>query len=95
MPDVLSPELLRKLHAHWRAVNYLSVGQICLQDNPLLESPLRPQHIKSRLLGHWGTTSGLNLLYVHLSRLIKDNAGEPLPFRSACCSLAPSSASVR
>jgi xylulose-5-phosphate/fructose-6-phosphate phosphoketolase len=73
MPDVLSPELLRKMHAYWRAANYLSVGQIYLQDNPLLETPLRLEHIKPRLLGHWGTTSGLNFLYVHLNRLIKDN----------------------
>ena len=73
MPDVLSPELLRKMHAYWRAANYLSVGQIYLQDNPLLETPLRLEHIKPRLLGHWGTTTGLNFLYVHLNRLIKDN----------------------
>jgi xylulose-5-phosphate/fructose-6-phosphate phosphoketolase len=73
MSDVLSPELLRKMHAYWRAANYLSVGQIYLQDNPLLEIPLRLEHIKPRLLGHWGTTSGLNFLYVHLNRLIKDN----------------------
>src|SRR3981081_1992943 len=70
MPDPLSPDLLRKMHA---ASNYLSVGQIYLQDNPLLESPLRLEHIKSRLLGHWGTTPGLNFLYVHLNRLIKEN----------------------
>src|ERR1700704_6022833 len=73
MPDSLSPDLLRKMHAYWRAANYLSVGQIYLQDNPLLESPLRLEHIKPRLLGHWGTTPGLNFLYVHLNRLIKDN----------------------
>ena len=73
MHDVLSPELLRKMHAYWRAANYLSVGQIYLQDNPLLETPLRPEHVKPRLLGHWGTTPGLNFLYVHLNRLIKDN----------------------
>jgi xylulose-5-phosphate/fructose-6-phosphate phosphoketolase len=64
MPDPLSPDMLRKMHAYWRAANYLSVGQIYLQDNPLLESPLRLEHIKSRLLGHWGTTPGLNFLYV-------------------------------
>src|SRR6202022_3615107 len=58
MPD-LSPDLLRKMHAYWRAANYLSVGQIYLQDNPLLESPLRLEHIKPRLLGHWGTTPGI------------------------------------
>jgi xylulose-5-phosphate/fructose-6-phosphate phosphoketolase len=72
-PESLSPELLRKMHAYWRAANYLSVGQIYLQDNPLLETPLKLEHIKPRLLGHWGTTTGLNFLYVHLNRLIKDN----------------------
>ena len=70
MSDPLSPELLQKMHAYWRAANYLSVGQIYLQDNPLLESPLTIGHIKPRLLGHWGTTPGLNFLYVHLNRLI-------------------------
>jgi len=73
MPDTLSPDLLQKMHAYWRAANYLSVGQIYLQDNPLLDQPLRRDHIKPRLLGHWGTTPGLNMLYVHLNRLIKDN----------------------
>src|ERR1700694_3372289 len=73
MSDCLSPDLLRKMHAYWRASNYISVGQIYLQDNPLLESPLRLEHIKPRLLGHWGTTPGLNFLYVHLNRLIKEN----------------------
>jgi xylulose-5-phosphate/fructose-6-phosphate phosphoketolase len=73
MPDSLSPDLLRKMHAYWRAANYLSVGQIYLQDNPLLETALQLEHIKPRLLGHWGTTTGLNFLYVHLNRLIKDN----------------------
>ena len=71
--DPLSAELLQKMHAYWRAANYLSVGQIYLQDNPLLESPLTLEHIKPRLLGHWGTTPGLNFLYVHLNRLIKEN----------------------
>ena len=66
-------ELLEKMDAYWRAANYLSVGQIYLQDNPLLESPLKLEHIKPRLLGHWGTTPGLNFLYVHLNRLIKEN----------------------
>ena len=61
------------MHAYWRAANYLSVGQIYLQDNPLLETALKLEHIKPRLLGHWGTTTGLNFLYVHLNRLIKDN----------------------
>jgi len=73
MPDSLSPDLLRKMHAYWRAANYLSVGQIYLRDNPLLEAPLELEHVKPRLLGHWGTTTGLNFLYVHLNRLIKDN----------------------
>ena len=73
MPDTLSPDLLQKMHAYWRAANYLSVGQIYLKDNPLLEVPLKLEHIKPRLLGHWGTTPGLNFLYVHLNRLIKEN----------------------
>ena len=67
----MSPEELRKVHAYWRAANYLSVGQIYLLSNPLLREPLRLQHIKPRLLGHWGTTPGLNFIYVHLNRLIK------------------------
>ena len=69
--DALSPSELALLHAYWRATNYLSVGQIYLLDNPLLKEPLRLEHIKPRLLGHWGTTPGLNLIYVHLNRLIK------------------------
>jgi xylulose-5-phosphate/fructose-6-phosphate phosphoketolase len=73
MSNPLSPDLLNKMHAYWRAANYLSVGQIYLQDNPLLELPLTLEHIKPRLLGHWGTTTGLNFLYVHLNRLIKNN----------------------
>ena len=67
----LSAELLEHMHAYWRAANYLSVGQIYLQDNPLLEAPLELKHIKPRLLGHWGTTPGLNFIYVHLNRLIR------------------------
>src|SRR5580693_8570398 len=66
----LSPQQLEKMDAYWRASNYLSIGQIYLQDNPLLEEPLRREHIKPRLLGHWGTTTGLNFIYVHLNRLI-------------------------
>jgi xylulose-5-phosphate/fructose-6-phosphate phosphoketolase len=66
----LNPDLLRKLDAYWRAANYLSVGQIYLYDNPLLKQPLTPAHIKPRLLGHWGTTPGLNFIYVHLNRVI-------------------------
>jgi xylulose-5-phosphate/fructose-6-phosphate phosphoketolase len=73
MPDTLSPDMLQKMDAYWRAANYLTVGQIYLQDNPLLETPLRLEHIKTRLLGHWGTTTGLNFIYVHLNRLIKEN----------------------
>ncbi len=73
MPDTLSSDLLRKMNAYWQAANYLSVGQIYLQDNPLLDVPLTLEHLKPRLLGHWGTTTGLNFLYVHLNRLIKDN----------------------
>ncbi|WP_460849969.1 phosphoketolase family protein, partial [Phytohabitans suffuscus] len=60
-----------RLDAYWRAANYLTVGQIYLLDNPLLREPLRPEHIKPRLLGHWGTSPGLNLLYTHLNRVIK------------------------
>src|SRR5712671_258544 len=67
----LSPEELRKVHAYWRAANYLSVGQIYLFANPLLHEPLQLKHIKPRLLGHWGTTPGLNFIYVHLNRLIR------------------------
>jgi len=67
----LSPELLQRMDAYWRAANYLSVGQIYLYDNPLLKKPLTLEHIKPRLLGHWGTTPGLNFLYVHLNRLIR------------------------
>jgi xylulose-5-phosphate/fructose-6-phosphate phosphoketolase len=71
MPDVLSPKQLKAMNAYWRAANYLSVGQIYLYDNPLLKEPLKPEHIKPRLLGHWGTTPGLNFIYVHLNRVIK------------------------
>ena len=60
------------IDAYWRAANYLSVGQIYLMDNPLLRQPLRPEHVKPRLLGHWGTTPGLNLLYAHMNRVIKE-----------------------
>ncbi|MGA2511578.1 MAG: phosphoketolase family protein [Candidatus Acidiferrales bacterium] len=67
----LSAEELRKMHAYWRAANYLSVGQIYLYANPLLREPLKIEDIKPRLLGHWGTTPGLNFIYVHFNRLIK------------------------
>ncbi len=63
---------LKKIHAYWRAANYLSVGQIYLMDNPLLKEPLKIEHIKPRLLGHWGTTPGLNFIYVHMNRMIKN-----------------------
>jgi xylulose-5-phosphate/fructose-6-phosphate phosphoketolase len=66
----LSEDMLRRIHAYWRAANYLSVGQIYLLDNPLLREPLRVEHTKPRLLGHWGTTPGLNFIYVHLNRAI-------------------------
>jgi xylulose-5-phosphate/fructose-6-phosphate phosphoketolase len=68
----LSPDLLRKMNAYWRAANYLSVGQIYLYDNPLLKEPLRLEHVKPRLMGHWGTTPGLNFIYVHLNRIINN-----------------------
>src|SRR5262245_8855305 len=71
--SVLSADELRKMDAYWRAANYLSVGQIYLYDNPLLKKPLSKEHIKPRLLGHWGTTPGLNFIYVHLNRIIKKN----------------------
>lgn len=67
----LTTEELRKIHAYWRAANYLSVGQIYLMDNPLLREPLKLEHVKPRLLGHWGTTPGLNFIYVHFNRLIQ------------------------
>jgi len=67
----LSPELLRRMDAYWRAANYLSVGQIYLYDNPLLKEPLKVEHVKPMLLGHWGTTPGQNFIYVHLNRIIK------------------------
>ncbi|MGZ3646748.1 MAG: phosphoketolase family protein, partial [Ktedonobacteraceae bacterium] len=63
---------LNLIHKYWNAANYLTIGQIYLQDNPLLREPLRPQHIKPRLLGHWGTSPGLSFIYVHLNRLIKE-----------------------
>lgn len=68
---VLSAEELRKIDAYWRAANYLSVGQIYLLDNPLLKQPLKKEHVKPRLLGHWGTTPGLNFIYAHCNRIIK------------------------
>ena len=70
MNEPLSSKDLQKMHAYWRAANYLSVGQIYLYDNPLLKEPLKLKHVKPRLLGHWGTTPGLNFIYVHLNRVI-------------------------
>ncbi len=71
MPTQLSSEESQKLNEYWFAANYLTVGQIYLKDNPLLERPLSPEDIKPRLLGHWGTTAGLNFLYTHFNRLIR------------------------
>ena len=68
---LLSPDLLRKMNAYWRAANYLSVGQIYLFDNPLLKEPLKLSHVKPLVVGHWGTTPGQNFIYVHLNRVIK------------------------
>lgn len=67
----LTPDQLKLTDRYWRAANYLSVGQIYLMQNPLLREPLKPEHVKPRLLGHWGTTPGLNFIYVHLNRIIK------------------------
>jgi len=71
MAKALSEKELKLIDAYWRAANYLSIGQIYLYDNPLLRKPLRKEHVKPRLLGHWGTTPGLNFTYVHLNRIIK------------------------
>ena len=71
MADVLSDRDLALVDAYWRAANYVSVGQIYLLDNPLLREPLQLRHVKPRLLGHWGTTPGLNFVYVHLNRVIR------------------------
>jgi xylulose-5-phosphate/fructose-6-phosphate phosphoketolase len=71
-PGRIADDVLDRLDAYWRAANYLAVGQIYLLDNPLLRQPLRPEHVKPRLLGHWGTTPGLNLVYVHANRLIRE-----------------------
>src|SRR3954449_10774768 len=67
----ITVDLLTRIDAYWRAANYLSVGQIYLLDNPLLRKPLAPEHVKTRLLGHWGTTPGQNFVYAHLNRVIK------------------------
>ena len=73
MTQPLSPQLLKKMNAWWRAANYLSVGQIYLMDNALLRQPLKLEHVKPRLLGHWGTSPGLNFIYVHLNRIIREH----------------------
>src|SRR5947208_4982547 len=70
-PRRLDAAELRRLELWWRAANYLSVGQIYLLENPLLREPLRPEHIKPRLLGHFGTTQGLNFIYTHMNRVIR------------------------
>src|SRR3954467_13221175 len=72
IPRPLSDDALRRIDAYWRAANYLSVGQIYLLANPLLREPLTLDHVKPRLLGHWGTTPGLNFMYVHLNRVIRE-----------------------
>ena len=69
--NTLAPDLLQKIHAYWRAANYLSVGQIYLYDNPLLKRPLKLSDVKPLVVGHWGTTPGQNFIYVHLNRVIK------------------------
>ncbi|HEV2745365.1 MAG TPA: phosphoketolase family protein [Rubrobacter sp.] len=72
----LSGEQLDRMHRYWQAANYLTVGQIYLRDNALLREPLRPEHVKPRLLGHWGTSPALSLIYVHLNRLIREQDAE-------------------
>ncbi len=74
MANALTAGAQALMDAYWRAANYLSVGQIYLYDNPLLRKPLTKEHIKPRLLGHWGTTPGLNFVYVHLNRMIKTSS---------------------
>src|SRR6201988_1889116 len=71
VPGPLSRDELAAVDAYWRAANYLSVGQIYLLGNPLLRQPLKLEHVKPRLLGHWGTTPGLNFIYAHMNRVIK------------------------
>ncbi len=72
----LDPARVQNLHRYWQAANYLTIGQIYLQENPLLREPLRPEHIKPRLLGHWGTSPGLSFIYVHVNRLIQDTGAD-------------------
>src|SRR3989440_3558094 len=75
---IVSQEELARMHRYWEAANYLTVAQIYLQDNPLLRDPLRPEQIKPRLLGHWGTSPGLNLVYAHLNRLVTRTGADVL-----------------
>ncbi|HEX9412931.1 MAG TPA: phosphoketolase, partial [Ktedonobacterales bacterium] len=74
----IAPERLAQLHTHWRAANYLAAAQIYLKQNGLLRAPLTPEDIKPRLLGHWGTSPGLTLIYSHLNRLIQDTDAQVL-----------------
>ena len=87
----VSDELLQRMHRYWMAANYLTVGQIFLQDNPLLREPLRAEHIKPRLLGHWGTSPGLSLLYVHLNRLIVERDANVIYLAGPGTAVRPSS----
>src|ERR671923_208980 len=76
--EPLSPEELSKINAYWRAANYLSVGKFSLSPNPLRREPLKLEHVKPRLLGHWGTTPGLNLIYAHMNRVIRERDVEAI-----------------
>ena len=87
----VSDELLQRMHRYWMAANYLTVGQIFLRDNPLLREPLRAEHIKPRLLGHWGTSPGLSLLYVHLNRLIVERDASMIYLAGPDTAVRPSS----
>lgn len=78
----ITQELLKDMHRYWQASNYLAAAQIYLQENPLLKEPLKPEHIKPRLLGHWGTSPGLNFIYVHLNRLIRNTDADVLSHRN-------------
>ena len=105
IPGPLSDELLARMQRYWQAANYLTIGQIYLLDNPLLREPLRPEHIKPRLLGHWSTSPGLNFIYVHLNRLITDHDATVIylagpgtaapPSWSTCTSRGPTRRSTR
>lgn len=76
--NIISDQTIEKMHAYWQAANFLAAGQIYLQDNPLLTIPLKAEDIKPRLLGHWGTSPGLSLIYVHLNRLINETDADIL-----------------